>query len=255
MPWAKEVLANFLTENIRAVVRDEVLDPLRDRGKLFGGSRIFNNLLSSQPLCFNLFAELRFDLGSASRLVAEMTRGRFCEVTAIAFEHSPSRSDPEYSSDRSAFDVFVECRTSSGGRGFLGVEVKYHENLRVAAARHRAPYDERARQMGCFAPDAMDRLRKTPLQQIWRDHLLTGAVRARDGFDDALFVLLFPADNRHCQAAAEAYRAALTNEQSFACWHLEEVVGHLQRNEPTSRWAAKVFDRYCDFDKIERAIA
>ena len=36
MPWAQEKLANYLTENIRDVVRSEVLDPVKSKGKLYG---------------------------------------------------------------------------------------------------------------------------------------------------------------------------------------------------------------------------
>src|SRR5438552_10657859 len=50
MPFARESLANYLTENVRSVVRREVLDPVRSRGKLFGQPRIFCDLLSSQPM-------------------------------------------------------------------------------------------------------------------------------------------------------------------------------------------------------------
>lgn len=56
MPSAKETLANYLTDTVRRVVREEVLDSAKSQGKLYGKPRIFNNLLSSQPLCFNLFA-------------------------------------------------------------------------------------------------------------------------------------------------------------------------------------------------------
>jgi hypothetical protein len=61
----------------------------------------------------------------------------------MVFEHSPSRSDSKYSADRSAFDVFLECKTVSAGRGFLGVEVKYHENMLGKAAEHRGRAGER----------------------------------------------------------------------------------------------------------------
>lgn len=69
MPWAKDTLANFLTEHVREVVRLEVLDGRRSKDKLFGKPRIFNDLLSSQPLCFNLFGELRANLGLATKLI------------------------------------------------------------------------------------------------------------------------------------------------------------------------------------------
>ena len=254
MPWAQEHLANFLSENIRSVVQSEVLDPRRSQGKLFGKPRIFNDLLSSQPLCFNLFAELCFDLPLASRLVRELTRGRFHEVVAVAFEHSPSRSDSKYSADRSAFDVFLECKTASGGRGFIGVEVKYHENMLGTAAEHRGRYDEIAKMMDCFGPDPGDLRKRSPLQQIWRDHLLCGIVRATDGYDDALFVILYPAGNDHCGRAIQSYNALLTNTDSFASWTLEEVLGRLMATDSRG-WAKQVFERYCDFAKLDRALA
>ena len=67
MPLAQENLMNFLTPNIKEVVRKEVQDPKRSQGKLYGRPRIYNNLLSSQPLCFTLFGELCLDLNLATK--------------------------------------------------------------------------------------------------------------------------------------------------------------------------------------------
>ena len=89
MPWARETLANFLTDPIREIVRTEVFDPKTSAGKLYGKPRIFNDLLSSQPLCFNLFGELARNLQLASILASELTDGRFPKVVAVSFEHSP----------------------------------------------------------------------------------------------------------------------------------------------------------------------
>lgn len=251
MPWAKEKLANFMNDRVRSVVREEVLDRTRSRGKLYGKPRIFDDLLASQPLAFNLFAELRLDLPLASRLIEGLTKGRFQEVTSIAFEYSPARSSMRYTNDRSAFDVFLECTTRSGGRGFIGIEVKYHENLRDKPATHRARYDEIAQLMGCFAPDPDGRLRKAPLQQLWRDHLLAGIVRVADGYEDALFVVLAPKDNQHCDDAVKAYRAQLEDAGSFDTWILEDVVKSLARSS-TNEWIGRFRDRYCAFERIER---
>jgi hypothetical protein len=253
MPWAQTTLANFLTENIRAVVRHEVLDPRNSGGKLFGIPRIFNDLLSSQPLCFNLFAELRFDLELASRIVARLTDGRFSSVQAIDFEHSPSRSDRRYTADRSAFDVFLTCTTKAGARGFVGIEVKYHENLLGKAAAHRDRYDEVASAMQCFRAESAPRLRESPYQQIWRDHLLAGAVRQADKYDDGIFVMLYPRANEHCHVAATNYTTFLSDGSTFACWLLEDVLNLLIAGT-ASTWPQKVFDRYCDFAKIQRAL-
>jgi hypothetical protein len=66
MSFARDELANYLTPTIRRVVSDEVLGPDRDHSKLYSAPRIFDDLLSSQPLCFNLFGELKEDLTTAT---------------------------------------------------------------------------------------------------------------------------------------------------------------------------------------------
>src|SRR5580658_4691518 len=83
MPSARETLSNYLTDTIRSVVRSEVLDAKRSKGKLYKKPRIFDDLLSSQPICFNLFGELQHDLELASRALRRLTRGRIDRVTSI----------------------------------------------------------------------------------------------------------------------------------------------------------------------------
>lgn len=172
MPGAREHLWNYLSEGARDAVTAEVLAPDRDTDKLYSQPRIFEDLLSSQPRCFNLFGELRADLDLATSVCAGLWPDRVAEVTGVEFEHSPGRGDPRYLGNRSAHDVLVRYRSPSGATGFLGVEVKYHENLRVKAATHKPRYDEVAEAAGCFRPDALEELRHPPLQQLWLDHLL-----------------------------------------------------------------------------------
>lgn len=168
MPAAKETLSSYLTDTVRKVVRREVLDPTRSSGKLFAQPRIWNDLLSSQPMAFNLFGELAEDLGLASRALRQVTDGRIRQVTGIQFEHSPGRGDPRYTGDRSAFDVFIEYVTHGGKPGFVGVEVKYHEGLGDEPAAHRDRYDEIAAAMGCFDASAAERLRRKPPADLAR---------------------------------------------------------------------------------------
>lgn len=253
MPEAREQLLNFLTDTIREVVAAEVLDPKRSAGKLYGKPRIFNDLLSSQPLCFNLFGELRRDLPLASEVVADLTGGRMTKVTAIEFEESPGRGDPRYLNDRSAFDVFLRCLDERGARCFLGIEVKYHENLRGAASLHKPRYDEVAEMMGCFPEDRRS-LHASPLQQVWRDHLLAGVVRMQDGFTDGLFVTLYPRDNGHVSEALTAYAGQLTGQDSFACWTLEDFTSSLRRFTDAA-WVSQFEDRYLAFEKIDAVVS
>jgi hypothetical protein len=253
MPWAQEALANFITSGIREVVLGEVCDRNRSAGKLYAKPRIFEDLLNSQPLCFNLFAELRLDLSALSATVNDITDGRFPVVRAIEFEFSPGRGDSQYTSDHSAFDVFLECGTPSGNSGFIGIEVKYHENLLGPASSHKGRYDDVAAAMGCFSPEWSEALRRKPLQQIWRDHLLAGATRMASRYHDGMFAVLFPAQNKHVARALDAYADCLSDTRSFGCWTLEAFVERL-RAHSSAEWIGLFEDRYLAFEKIKRRL-
>jgi hypothetical protein len=246
MPDAQQRLTNFLTETARTAVRREMAG-LRGSGKLIKAPRIYDDLLSSQPLCFNLFAELQVDLPLATKVFAAL-HPRVREVTKVEFEWSPGRGDKRYTGDRSAFDVFVEFLTVGRGspRGFLGIEVKYHERLRDKPS---------ARAMGVFAALDAPALRKAPLQQIWRDHLLAGSLLQFEpaGFSEGAFVFLYPRLNVHCADAVRAYRQHLCereDEPSFREWHLETVIEAL-RGASAGAWAEEFHRRYLDFDSLQ----
>lgn len=258
-PAAKKTLNNYLTLTIRAVVREEVEGPKR-HGKGYTSPRIYDNLLSSQPLCFNLFGELTEDLDLASQVLSDMSTGRVARVTAIEFEWSPGRGDPCYTGDKTAFDVYVTYQNARGQRGFLGIEVKYHENLEEKKESnyylaHRTRYDKIAAEMGCFHEEHLDTLRQASrrradgLQQLWRDHLLMGAHCKADGFDDACFVLLYPAVNTTCEQAATAYRHCLGDACTFEAWTLETFVSSL-RKYTDAAWVQWFDDRYLNLNRL-----
>lgn len=250
MPHAEHRLTNYLTETTRACVRREVLDPIARAHKLYARPRIFDDLLSSQPLCFNLFAELHHDLDLATALFRTLLPTRVERVTAIRFEHSPGRGDPRYTGDRSAHDVFVEY-TRGHQRGFVGIEVKYHEDLSDAAATLKPRYEEVADAMAIFRADRRPLLRTTPLQQIWRDHLLAGSiVGAADGFDEGAFGYLYPRDNLRCDAAVRAYIDCLEDATTFIPWTLEDFVAAL-RSVGNRPWIEAFHDRYLAFDRVD----
>ena len=230
MPWAETSLAAFLTERTRDLVRREVIEDTRDRSKLFGRPRIFNDLLSSQPLCFNAFAELASDLPLASQVGHELWPDLVANVDRIELEWSPGRASATYLNNRSAFDVAWFCRNAADERTFIGIEVKYHENMRVRNARHQALYDDLANSSGVFMEHAVSVLTRPPLQQIWLDHLLALVLRLSDpGLTSVRFVLCAPKANAACSDVAGAYRNMLRSEDTFEHLSLDQLVTALER--------------------------
>jgi hypothetical protein len=250
MPWAEESLANYLTPVIKEVVRSEVLDLERSAGKLFAKPRIFNDLLSSQPMAFNLFAELQQDLELCSHLLEKMTLGRYKCAEAVEFEYSPGRRDPTFTGDKSAFDVFIKCRDTNEASAFLGIEVKYHENLKNKPAVIKDRHREISGALGCFSDGSGALLEKQPLQQIWRDHLLAGSMLGRGDYSSGAFVFLYPEGNRDCHSAITNYQSILSDRSTLEVWTLEGIVECL-KGIGEREWVRLFAERYLAFNQVD----
>ncbi len=246
--FAKTTKANFLTDNIKQLVTQEVANA-KKTGGLIGEPRIWNNLLSSQPLCFNLFGELHFDLGLATKYFNQLFPNRLDAVTAVKFEYSPGRGDIKYIGDHSAFDVFVEY-TKGDKRGFIGIEVKYAESLKEetkdkANKNFKEQYATLTNTCGLFKPDSVDLLRQPPLSQIWRDHLLS--IATKQDYDEGFFVFLFPSKNKQCKDGIDEYMKFLVSDNEaqseFCPRNLESFIDTLVDITNTD-WARELKQRY-----------
>jgi len=250
---AKTTKVNFLTENIRKLVSKEVANA-KKTGGLISEPRIWNNLLSSQPLCFNLFGELHFDLDLATKYFKQLFPNRLDSVTAVKFEYSPGRGDTKYIGDHSAFDVFVEY-TKDDRKGFIGIEVKYAESLNEetkdkANKNFKEQYATLTNNCGLFKPDSVDFLRQPPLSQIWRDHLL--CIATRQDYDEGFFVFLFPSKNIHCQKGVDDYKKYLAfdnDEQNcFYPRYLDDFIKTMTTIS-TADWTTELKQRYLGDDE------
>ncbi|MBS1500333.1 MAG: hypothetical protein JST41_14355 [Bacteroidetes bacterium] len=253
--FAKSSGANFLTQRIRTLAENEMATAKASKA-LFDEGRMWENLLSSQPLCFNLFGELHYDMEAATPCFKRLFPDRIGRVTAIKFEYSPGRGDAQYTGDKSAFDVFVEYERD-GRSGFIGIEVKYAESLREEQpkrsaeifAKHKARYEHLTEAYGVFAPNVVDVLRRPPMSQIWRDHLLSIALlhHADRKYDEGCFVFLFPSLNKQCQEGVNEYAKYLAshdeNVSGFCPRHLEQFI-HTVADHYNTDWSNELRSRY-----------
>jgi hypothetical protein len=246
--FAKTSKANFLTDAIKQLVSKAIVDVRKEKG-LIGEPRIWNNLLSSQPLCFNLFGELHYDMVMATQYFCQLFPDRIDKVTSITFEHSPGRRNTKYLGDNSAFDVFVEYEYDNK-RGFIGIEVKYAESLKEetldkAAKNYKERYKELTDQSNLFKQDTLENLKMPPLSQIWRDHLLS--IATKQDYDDGFFVFLFPSENKECQNGVDSYLLNLkTNDEKingFYPRHVDDFILELQKMYDTE-WVKELRERY-----------
>ena len=201
----RDAASAYISDGAKAAVRTALAT--KDRGAVMQPKRLWFNLLSSQPLCFNLFGELseHVDDPRVSRALARVWPD-VETVTAIRYEWSPGRKDPRFLGNGTAFDVYIEYMAVDGAERFLGIEVKYHEDLKVKPPTVGTRAKEVYRASGAFTPGSFDAMSQGTNAQILLDHLLALSMNeqsppARTG----AFVLLYPAQNTAVDAVATSY--------------------------------------------------
>lgn len=245
--------ANFLTQGIFAVAKRR----LAENSGAVEPFRLLHNMLSSQPMCFNLFGPLVEDLDLATRLMAELLPGEVAKVTAVKLEFAPQPSGA-YLADRTAFDAYVEWTTPTGGRAFLGVETKLTEPF---SQQH---YDTSVyrRWMGTgspWRPEAEAEVADVRHNQLWRDHLLAVAHLGQSGakwHKGRLALVRHPLD-LDCAGTVHGYRQLLRpDDDTFLDLTLEEVVdawGRAALSDGERAWINAFRLRYLDVGAESRA--
>lgn len=245
LDYALETGANFLTDNARECARWRVAHP--EAHQTLDVNRLYCDLLSSMPMCFNLFSELTADLKLADQAVHTWWPNVPGRVSAVKLEWSPGRRRTgEFLENRSAFDAAFELDLGNGSFGILGVETKYHEDCRREKApgvQRRARYEFVTLARGIRRQDQIDTILGTDLQQIWLDHLLAESMLLHESkrWKWAAFVLVHPGRNPSYSQATDRYRQLLAPGVDIRVSTLE---GLLEADVLPDVFAAEFAKRY-----------
>ena len=255
-PGAAYAGRNFLSPSIHRLALQEWL--MCEEDAAIDDERLFGNALSSMPLVFNMFGPMALDLKLATAIFRELLPGFVRSVERIQFEHSPGRRDKRFLADRSAVDIAVQVITPTGEPGTIFIEVKYSESMEGPAARMRDRYDEASRQVRLYDnPDSLI-LRSPPIEQIWREHMLSQLAVDNGITPRAIFLAIGPKLNRRVQGVFRAYQGELidpdrqdTDRVPFIPLTLETVIESIATAGAADH-ARVLWDRYCDFDRVYR---
>lgn len=251
-PEAAYAGRNFLTPAIHRLALQEWL--MCEEDAAIDDERLFGNALSSMPLVFNMFGPMALDRKLATAVFRELLPGFVRSVERIQFEHSPGRRDERFLSDRSAADLAVHVTTP----GTIFIEVKFSESMEGPAARMRDRYNEASKQVRLYDnPDSLI-LRSTPIEQIWREHMLSQLAVDNGITPHAIFLAIGPKLNRRVQGVFRVYQGELIDADRqdadrvpFIPLTLESVIETIATVGATDL-ARALWDRYCDFDRVYR---
>ena len=258
---------NFLTEHAFNYAKDRVEH--KKKYETIEGDRLFNNLLSSQPMAFNLFCPLRKMLkelpDTATKVIKAALPGYPIHiVTEVELEFIPE-NHMELTGDKSAMDAIIRFEDEHGKEGFIAIETKYSENLGTNVAYDRddngkkiprAKSIEAVKELQCFKLEE-ERLiieGKKGLTQIYRNFLLSETYGHKEGLL-SYSIILAPQKHRKTDDEFKSLHNELRDEykDKIKNIYLEEFVNNIVSVCPEAYKSVfeRFYDRYLNFDKLK----
>src|ERR1700730_13267305 len=150
----------------------------------------------------------------------------------------------EFTGDYTAFDAVIRYSDGHGRNGFVAFEIKYSESMREPMPELKPRHAELSDASALYVDPAAAALRTSPLQQLWREHLLAQSMIDNGLYDEGYLVVIAPALNHHAQDAAEL-REPEDGKVRFVNLTLEDLIEVIRLSDPEH--AEALHRRYCDF--------
>lgn len=195
---------NFLSQHIFDAVAQTIHERQSAGSGILEEDRLFDNLLSSQPLCFNFFGELKIDTDFALQLLQRFYP-EFTQVKQVIFEFAPIEN---YTNDNSAFDVAIEVMI--GNRtGLLGLECKYTDTFSQKEYK-KDEYLQIYERSGAFAKE-YDIFISKRFNQLFRNQLIAEALIQNKKYDFVFTGLFCHQDDTSALETGSKFQSMLTN--------------------------------------------
>ena len=218
--------------------------------------RLFNNLLSSQPMAFNLFCPFIQMLEEGkTELVTSMIQKVFPEmdiklVIEVGLEYL--HTDVEnYLNDKTAMDAIIRYIDNNGQPSFVAIETKYTDVLGTNTGSKKARYNEWIKRLGVFMPETEKALLNgsKPVSQIYRNFLLTESYGVTEKAGRCYSVILSPAKHPTTEEEVASLRDELKPEFRYKVISitLEDFIEKVLSICPEEEKAPFVYfsNRYC----------
>lgn len=231
---------NFLTAAAFAHAEERAAQVKMEGGTL-EPTRLRQNLLSSMPLCFNLFGALRGEPGflDVFRALFDADATRILDVVCEWAPQQPS----EHLADRTAFDAVVFYETGAGPR-FFGIETKYTEPF-SAKEYESDRYTAVTSESGWFShPErAIVELKGRKSNQLWRNVLLAASVEMRGEHGAGSVAVVALADDSGAAVAMEIVTPAL-EPGKLRFVSIESILDAADELPALAGWSASFRQRY-----------
>lgn len=229
---------NFVNDSaLRAA--DRRAEEVQREGGTLEAHRLFHNMLSSMPMCFNIFGALEGAV-SAPSLMRELFDPDLAAIDDMVCETNPPVTEPL--GDRTAFDAMLRYTTPIGPR-FVGIETKYTEPLSPKSYDNDR-YREVTAASSWFRPGAADALVGSSTNQLWRGLMLASLVEDESGAAGR-YAVVSTADDRAAVDAVDKVKQWMNDPDRLFFVSLEQMVATARAvGGDVVEWADRFEQRY-----------
>lgn len=252
----EETGLNFITKAAFQFAKQKVSEKQVNRYLTIDEFRLFNNMLSSMPMCFNLFADLRQLLIADKLEASSVIRLLFKEiewietVNYIDVEFIPIPIG-QFTNDKTAFDAMMVVTDKNGNRGLITIETKYTDLLGSNSSSNIALKNEIVEENKLFSKEYRLQLKQNGYKQIHRNYLLTYIYAKKSGIRNFVNVIISPnQDRQSAQEITEVKEHLTKNKNSIFKISLEDFTrrGMNCDNEQIANIMTKFQERYLNFE-------
>lgn len=237
-------LANYMDDYAVRAVRETLDDRLLQKSKgLINEDRLINNLLSSQPLCFNFFGLLKYQKELATQLLKTFFP-LVKEVTNILFEFAPNASE---NGDNSAHDIAIEFIGENNEKGLIGLECKYTEPF--SPKEYDKPEYRRIFDLSKAFNAEYSVLTKSSYNQLFRNQLIAESAKLNKMYDVVYGGLFYFQEDTNAKTKGEAFQKMLVDgNERFKLISYQAFLENLQKLDipwEVREWSMLLWARYC----------
>lgn len=249
-PMIHDPFLNFMRHKQLASDAVTELTEIKSRNRLSDEDRLSLNLLSSQPLAFNLFLPLRWD---NYKIATSAFQGLFQDlniagVTKIKLEYVPGDEFPKTRQkiDNSCFDVYLAYKTTLGEKAAIGFEVKYTESFSQSnfykledTNSRKARYKDAIKKYNHQFTENFEEYYLGPrYNQLFRNQLLTHLAMENDkDLTSCIQVVLHSANDTKCITSINGFDQLLLEKDASQDKDLLDLY-------------ASMYERYCNYEVV-----
>ena len=244
-------------------------EAIKQRERLTDEKRLLENLLSSQPMAFNIFLPLKwndFEIGNAvfKELFPFL---KIKQLVNIKMEYVPGdgigKNNRTITTDNSCFDVYIEYKNENDKLGGIGIEVKYTESFSNSDYWKETGYkkDRYIDAIKKYSVQFYEKYTKEYLQptynQLFRNQLL--AEEVKDKFNmDCILAVVYSEEDSKCIDTVDKFKNLMKIENTCIPISISQIVQSaikVSEKQPEIKSLYKdIYNRYCNYDLLNKGI-